>query len=92
MDNTQTLAVIGGFLAPVAIAVINREEWSSQMKGIVAFLVCFVAAGFVAWYDRSLTTHNLRETLPLVFGAAIATYHWFWKPSGIAPTIEKKTG
>lgn len=92
MDNAQTLALIGGFLAPVAIAVINREKWSSQLKGVVAFLVCLVVAGFVSWYERTLNSHNLREMLPIVFASAIATYHWFWKSTGIAPTIEHSTG
>lgn len=91
MDNTQTLSLIGGFLAPVVAGVINQEHWSSKTKAVIAFIVCLVVAAFVAWYDRSLSTHNLRETLPIVFLAAIATYHWFWKPSGIVPAIESKT-
>lgn len=91
MDNTQSLALIGGFLAPVVASVINGENWSSKTKAIIAFLVCLVAAAFVAWYEETLNLSNLREIGPIVFLSAIATYHWFWKPSGIAPAIEKKT-
>lgn len=92
MDNTVTFAVIIGFLAPPVIAAINREKWSSEVKGVVAFLLCLVAAAATAWYEASLDTHNLRKTIPLVFGAAIMSYHQFWRPTGIAPSIEKKTG
>lgn len=92
MDNTTTFAAIAGFLAPPVIAIINRQHWTSQTKGIVAFLVCLAAALFTAWYERSVDWHNVRAVLPVVFGSAIATYHWFWKPTGIAPNIEDKTG
>jgi hypothetical protein len=91
MDNTVTFAAIVGFICPPIIAFINRERWSSQVKGIVAFLVCLLAAIGTCWYERSVDWHNLRAVLPIVFGAAILTFHQFWKPSGIAPTIEKNT-
>jgi hypothetical protein len=91
MDNTVTFAAIVGFLVPPAVAVINREKWSSQVKGVIAFLVCLLAAIGTAWYEQSVEWNDLRKVLPIVFGAAILTYHQFWKPSGIAPTIEKNT-
>lgn len=92
MDNTITFAALVGLAAPPIIAVINRENWSSQVKGIVAFLVCLVLAVATAWYEQEVDWHNLRAVLPVVFGTAISSYHWFYKPTGIAPSIEKKTG
>jgi hypothetical protein len=92
VDNTVTFAAIVGFVAPPVIAVINREHWSEQVKGVVAFVVCLLAAIGTAWYEQSVDWHDLRKVLPIVFGAAILTYHQFWKPTGIAPSIEKKTG
>lgn len=93
MDNTITAAAIAGFVAPPIIAVINRRAWSSEVKGIVAFLVCVVFAIGVTWYWRpDLDWRNLRLVFAVVFSTAIVTYHQFYKPSGIAPSIERKTG
>lgn len=91
-ENTITAAAIAGFVAPPLIAIINRKRWSSEVKGIVAFLVCVAIALATAWYEERVDWHNLRTVLPVVFGSAILTYHQFWKPSGIAPAIEGATG
>lgn len=91
MDNTVTFAAIVGFVCPPIIAVINREKWSGQVKGVIAFIVCLLAAIGTAWYEQTANWHDIRKVLPVVFGAAILTYHQFWKPTGIAPSIEKNT-
>lgn len=92
MDNALTLAAIIGFAMPPLIAALNRRNWSSEVKGIVAFTVCLVAGVGTAWWNDDLNQKDIRGTILIVFGAAIVTYHQFWRPSGISDTIEKKTG
>ncbi len=91
-SSLATISVVLGFLMPPAIAVINRRHWSSEVKGAMAFILCVLAALGTLWYEDKLNTTDIRNTVMLVFGVAIFTYHQFWKPSQIAPTIEKSTG
>lgn len=90
MDNTFSFSLIVGFILPPIIAVFTQTHWSSQAKGVVVFILCALAAIGTAWYEKSVDWHNLRSILPVVFLAALGFYHMFWKPSGIAPAIEKK--
>lgn len=84
---------IVGFLMPAAIAALNRRRWSSSAKGIVAFVACIGAAAGTAYFAGDLgNTSDLTTAALTVFGAAIVTYHQWWKPSGIAPKIEAATG
>lgn len=91
MDSTVTMALMVGFFVVPVISVVNKEKWTSQTKGVVAFVICLLAAGATAWYEQSLDVHDVRKTMPIVLGTAIASYHQFWKPTGIAPAIESKT-
>lgn len=92
MDNTASVSLMVGAILPPLIAVINRKSWSSEVKGLFALAICIIAAAAVAWWERTLDWHNLRQTIPLVIAAAFGLYHTLWKPSGIAPAIEAKTG
>ncbi len=87
----QYTAVLGVFL-PLVIAVINRTAWASPLKSIAALAVCVIAAAvelivkgqfsFAAWGTNLLT----------IFFLVVTTYQGFWKPTGIAEAVEKKTG
>lgn len=92
MDNTITFSAIVGFFLPAAIAVVNRERWSSQIKGLVAFAVCLLAALATVWYEASVDWHDYRRVVIVVFGVAIGTYRAWWHPSGLTGSIETKTG
>lgn len=86
---------IGGVLAfclPPIIAVIVQSHWSSQIKGALAFAVCVAAALLMVLYeDSGLDWHDWRNASLVIFSAAMFFYHTFWKPSGLAPSIEKTT-
>lgn len=93
--NTNVLmwGAIVGFLMPALIAAINRRMWSSAAKAVCAFVLCIVAAGVTAFLTGDFDdTDDLVTAALAVFGAAITTYHFWWKPSGIAPKIEAATG
>ena len=92
MNQTLSIAVIVGFFMSPAISAINREKWSSQLKAISAFVLCVVAALATAWYEASVDWHDLRAVVIGVVGAAIISYHNFWKPSGAADAISETTG
>jgi len=93
--NTQLVLLSGvvGFFVPALLAVINRYNWSSQAKAICTFVVSVVVAFLTTWIGGDIDSKTQVVTAILtVFSAAIMFYHRWWKPSEIAPEIEKATG
>lgn len=86
-----TLSAMIGFFMPPIIATINRKDWTSQAKGICAFVVCLAAAFGTAWWQDAINRNDLRTTILVIFSTAIFTYGRWWKPSGIADSIERNT-
>lgn len=85
---------IGGiiaFLLPPAIAVITQAHWSPQLKGVVAFLVSVAAALAMVLYEGGFNWTDWRNASLVIVSGAVFFYHQFYKPSGIAPSIEAKT-
>ncbi len=92
MSETDMWDAVLGFLMPLAVAFLNQTRWPRVIKGLCAFAVCAVTAlitVFVRNDDFDLT--NWVRTLLVVFVTAIATYHFWWKPSEIAPRVEQAT-
>jgi hypothetical protein len=86
-------SAIIGFWLPTIIAAINRYNWSPSTKGALAFLVCLVVAAGTTYYSGDLAQIKDYGTAALfVIFTAMGSYQVFWKPSGIAPKIEQKTG
>lgn len=87
-----TISALVGLAMPGVISIINRHSWSPQTKAVCAFACCVVAAGIVAWWDASLSWHDYRLAILTLLTAAMGFYHTWWRPSGIADGIERKTG
>jgi hypothetical protein len=83
--------LVGTFL-PLAIAVVNRQRWSSQAKGLMTFAVSTAAAAGTSYFAGELTASDLVTSFLIVLVSATVTYTTFWKPSGIAESVEAKTG
>jgi hypothetical protein len=83
--------LIGTFL-PLAIAAVNRQYWSSQAKGVMAFALSAVAAAGTSVFAGEFNAEDIVTSLLIVLVSATVTYTVFWKPSGIASAVEEKTG
>lgn len=92
MSNLMMWSAIVGFLLPPVQAFLQQSNWPPYVRAIVNFLACVVAAivtvyiqqedvGFKDWLKSALT----------IIVTAIAMYHGLWKPTGVAPEIEKAT-
>ncbi len=87
----QWTAVVG-ILLPLAISVVNRTAWGSPLKAIAALGICILAAaGEVAVKGQFDLKHWSQNALA-VFFLSVTTYYGFWKPTGIADAVEKRTG
>lgn len=88
--NLVLWGTILGTVLPILISKINARTWTSTTKGLVAFLVCLVAAIGTAYFKGDLTAGDVVSALLGTFGAAIVTYNQFWKPTGIGEALERE--
>lgn len=92
VDANATIDALIGMVMPALIALVNQPRWSPMLKGLVAFVACVIVAVIVeAWRGDIDDWAQWRETAVIIFGSAIVTYQTWWKPAGIAPTIERGT-
>lgn len=85
-------STIVGFGLPPVLAVVMQAGWRSEIKGVIAFAACLVAASGTVWLQGDLESGtDLTTSFLLVFTGAIGTYRLYWRPSGIAPAIERAT-
>lgn len=91
MSNLTQWSAIVAFFVPLVVALLNQEKWSPQIKAAVFFVVSIVAAGGTAYFQGDLTGKRWLDSALIVVAAGAAYYHGFWKPTAVAPTIEKST-
>lgn len=83
--------LVGVFL-PILIAAVNRHAWPGAVKLAVSVLLCFAASAVTVYLQGKWNGHDWVGSLVLVATFAYASYHWAWKPSGVAPAVERATG
>lgn len=88
MTVDQWAAVIGFFL-PALVSVINREEWKSWVKAVVALASSVVVGTITALLGGAFTGVNWATAIGIVFAASAASYKLWWKGSGISDKIEQ---
>lgn len=91
MNDSTAVDIVVGSLLPFAIALVNQRTWSPVVKGAVALAVCFVSAAIAESIRGDLDWHDWRNTVIVITGATLVSYHTFWKPSTVAPVVEDKT-
>lgn len=92
MSNSAMWALIVGFFLPLAIAVVQRETWSTAVRAVVGFLACLVAStGTVLIQLGSWDWHDWIQSSLLIVVTSVSTYEGFWKKTGTAPAVEKAT-
>jgi hypothetical protein len=91
MSDLEMWALVCGFFLPLGIAVVEQAKWSNTVRAIVAFVMCAAAGAVTAAVGGELTGKTWISTSLIVLIAAIATYHAWWKKTGIAPKVENLT-
>lgn len=91
MNNSIAIDAVVGALMPLIIAVVTQAHWSPRVKAAVALGVCVVAAASTEALQGSTDWRDWRSAVVVTFGAALAFYHAWWKPSGIAAAVEQVT-
>lgn len=96
MTDTQMWEFVVAFLsATFVLPAIQRPRWSDRVRALVTFgYSVVVALGTAYLSDGFEGDHDVRTAVTsilMMLVAAIATYHGFAKPTGIAPAIETAT-
>ncbi len=91
MSNLQLSSAFVGLIVPLVVSSVNQTHWRSQVKGVVAILVSLVAAVVTSWAAGDLHGKSLATSFLIVLGATLSTYRIFWKPTGIADSVESAT-
>lgn len=90
LSNADMYLVIVGFLMPLLISVLIKSTWPSWARGLFAFVACVVVAAIdIFFISRTFDPNDLVRSILIVFFLAIATYHFWWKPSQITTKVEE---
>lgn len=81
--------LIAGFLVPLLVSLLNKVQWPSWVKGLVAIGMSLVVSFVVLLLNDRLSVDNIQMSLLLVLGGATVAYKYFWKGTGITDIIEK---
>jgi len=90
MTDAEMWAMVVGFLLPPVIAVLQKSSASEYLKTTLAFAVCMLAAMGNIYVTGEYEGKKMVTVALITLVSAISTYKGFWKPTGIAPYIEKK--
>jgi ABC-type uncharacterized transport system permease subunit len=91
VSNLQISSAFVGFVMPLVVSLVNQTHWRPQIKGLVAILVSLVASFLTSWIAGDLNGKSFATSFLIVLGATLTTYRVFWKPTGIADSVEKAT-
>lgn len=92
-EVVATILAVGALL-PLLTSVVQQPRWSNRTRTVLAVIVSLVA-GLVAYVSQfGLNFSSVSNVVTVVVGVivlAAGTYQAIWKPSGVAPAIERAT-
>ncbi len=92
LSTLDRWSLLVGALLPVLIAAVNRAAWPGWAKLACSATVCLIASAVTAFLNGSLNGDDVVGSLILIGFTTYSTYHWAWKPSGVAQRVENATG
>ncbi len=91
MTDLQMWSLIVGVLAPLVYAIVQQPKWPRPVRAIVMVLLTVLVGGGTAYFNGDFNGRSIVSSVLLVFVSAITAYHGLWKPTGVAPAIERTT-
>ena len=89
--DAQLWAAGLGFVLPPVIAIVNQPRWAGPVKALFMLAVAAVVGLGTAYFNGDFDGKPI-VTCMLIAAVVIGTaYHTVWRPSGIAPGIERAT-
>ena len=92
MTNLAMWSLVAGFLVPLVVGLLKQTKWGESAKSFLAFGVALlVGAGTVYFEQPDWDWRDWVSSTLIVLVTAISSYHGFWKPTGIEPTVSSVT-
>lgn len=91
MTDLEMWSLIIGVVAPLVYAIVQQPKWRPWLRALVTILLTLLVAAGTAYFNHDFDGRSWLSSVLLVFVAAITSYHGLWKPTGIAPAIERTT-
>jgi hypothetical protein len=82
---------MAAFVLPPIISILNQRKWRTEVKALVALLVCGVYSAGVTLLRHEINWLEWRNALLQVCAGTFVAYKMFWNPSGLAAKIENAT-
>ncbi|MGW1525470.1 hypothetical protein [Streptomyces sp. NPDC002159] len=89
--DAQLWAAALGYLLPPVIAIVIQPRWSGPVKGLFMVLVATSDGLGTAYFTHSFDGKPIVTDILIAALAIGVAYDTLWKPSGIAPRIERAT-
>lgn len=82
-------AALVGLGLPAVVALLQRTHWSSTVNAIIFGVACVAASVVYGWirFGSNFTWAHWQGSLLAIVVWGMATYHLYWKPSGIAEKL-----
>jgi hypothetical protein len=90
-SNLAMWSLIIGFINPVVIALIQQPTWTPKIRAVVAFIFSALVAIPTAYFTGDLEGKSYVTAALLIAVSAMTSYKSFWRPTGVAPTLEVAT-
>lgn len=85
------ISALIGILLPGVVAFVQQQHWSASTRTVIGVAASLVAAVVQAVAQHKLNWHDWAASAIVIFTLTKTTYLAVWKPTGIAPRIEKAT-
>ena len=90
--NLEMWSALVGWFLPMLIAVIQQPRWSNTVRSVVTVIVCVITGFVTTWLTVDFDfSKDLVASILTVLIAAQASYLAFFKPTKVAPAIERAT-
>ncbi|MFI1535588.1 hypothetical protein [Streptomyces anandii] len=91
LTDAQLWAAALGYLLPPLMAVVIQPRWSGPAKGLFMVLVAAGDGVGTAYFTHEFDGRPIVTDVLIAAVAIGVAYHTLWRPSGIAPRIERAT-
>lgn len=91
MTNLEVWSALVGVVMPLVVSLVNQSSWPKGLGAVVSVATSLAAAGVTCWLHGDLNGNDYLGSVSVILSASFATYHLFWKPTGIAPKVESLT-
>lgn len=89
--NVVLVGLLVGSVTPLLTSLVQQPKWSKNVRIAVAVVVSVVVGFAIAAADGKLNPGNFFAVVMAVLVSAEAFYQKLWKPTGVAPSVERAT-